>query len=95
MIEILQFRLANDTSEADFLAADRRVQTEFAYHQPGLLRRTTARGDDGAWIVIDVWATPADADACDSSWDHHPVAVAFMAMLDRATVRTARFTTLD
>lgn len=39
MIEILRFRLGPDTDEAIFLAADRRVQEEFAYHQPGLLDR--------------------------------------------------------
>jgi hypothetical protein len=65
VIEIMRFRLPPGADEAAFLAADRRVQEEFAYHQPGLLRRTTARGQDGGWIVIDLWRSAADADACD------------------------------
>lgn len=95
MIEILRFRLPPDSDEAAFLAADRRVQEDFAYQQPGLLRRTTARGEDGGWIVIDLWRSAADADACDARWEHDPVAQAFMALLDRSSVTTERFLPLD
>jgi hypothetical protein len=91
VIEIMRFRLAPDTREAAFLAADRRVQEEFAYHQPGLLRRTTARGPDGGWIVIDLWRSAADADACDARWEHDGVTQAFMALLDRSSVSTERY----
>lgn len=95
VIEILKFRLAAGVSETDFLAADRRLQQEFARHQPGLLRRTTARGDDGNWIVIDLWRSATDADACDRRWDSDPVAQAFMEFLDRSSVVTERYTELD
>jgi hypothetical protein len=91
VIEILRFRLAPETTEAEFLAADHRLQEEFAYHQPGLLRRTTARGEDGGWIVIDLWRCAADADACDRRWDADPAAQAFMALLDRSSVSTERY----
>ncbi len=95
VIETMTFRLAPTTSEVDFLAADRRVQTEFAYQQPGLVRRTTARGAQGDWVVVDVWRSEADADACAGRWDDDPVAAGFMALVDAATVRTDRYTTLD
>ena len=95
MIEILRFRLPDGSDEAAFLAADRRVQEEFAYQQPGLLRRTTARGDDGGWIVIDRWRSAADADACDARWERDQVTQAFMAWLDRSTVTTERYHPLD
>jgi hypothetical protein len=91
VIEILRFRLAAGTDEADFLAADRRLQQEFAAHQPGLLRRTTARGEGGNWIVIDLWRSAADADACDRRWDSDPVAQAFMEFLDRSSVTAERY----
>jgi hypothetical protein len=64
VIEIMRFRLAPGRDEAEFIAADRRLQQEFAYQQPGLVRRTTARGADGDWVVIDLWRSAADADAC-------------------------------
>jgi hypothetical protein len=95
VIEILRFRLAAGADEAEFLAADRRLQREFASHQPGLLRRTTARGSNGNWIVIDRWRSAADADACDRRWDSDPVAQAFMEFLDRSSVVTERYTPLE
>jgi len=91
----MRFRLAPGISEADFLAADRRLQHEFAYQQPGLLRRTTARGEDGGWVVIDLWRSAADADACASRWDSDPVVTAFMAHVDGSSVATERFQPLD
>ena len=42
VIETMTFRLAPGADEQAFLDADRRVQTDFAYRQPGLMRRTTA-----------------------------------------------------
>ena len=95
LIETMNFRLAPTTTDADFLAADRRVQTEFGYHQPGLVRRTTAGADDGEWIVIDLWRSAAEADACAARWDADPAAAALMVLVDRDTVRVRRYETLD
>lgn len=95
VIEIMRFRLPPGRDEAEFLAADRRVQEDFAYRQPGLLRRTTARGQDGSWIVIDLWRSAADADACDARWETDPVTQRFMALLDRSSVSTERYMPLD
>jgi hypothetical protein len=95
VIELLMFRLAPGTDEAAFLAADRRVQTDFAYRQPGLVRRTTARGGDGEWVVVDLWRSAADADACDAAWGADPVSAEFMALVDGDSVRTQRYETLD
>jgi len=95
VIEILRFRLPPGADEAAFLAADRRVQQEFAYQQPGLLRRTTARGEDGGWIVIDLWRSAVDAEACDARWEHDQVTQAFMDLLDRSSVAVDRYQELD
>jgi hypothetical protein len=95
VIEIMRFRLPPGADEAAFLAADRRVQEEFASCQPGLLRRTTARGQDGGWIVIDLWRSAADADACDARWELDPVTQGFMARLDRSSVTTERYQERD
>jgi hypothetical protein len=95
VIETMTFRLAAPTEEAPFLAADRRLQTEFAYHQAGLVRRTTARSHGGDWIVVDLWASEADADASTERWNGDPTAAAFMALVDETTVRVQRYTTLD
>jgi len=91
----MRFRLAEGADPAEFLAADRRLQTEFAYRQPGLLRRTLARGDEGEWLVIDLWRSDADADRCAEVWEGHPVTTAFMALVDGESVSVARYRTFD
>lgn len=90
----MQFRLLAETSIEDFLAADYRLQTEFAYQQPGLLRRTLARGEGGEWLVIDHWRTAADADACATRWDDDKIAQAFMHFVERTSVRVQRYSTV-
>ncbi|HXQ59576.1 MAG TPA: hypothetical protein VN799_05740 [Acidimicrobiales bacterium] len=95
MIEIRTFRLSPGADVEAFKEADRRVQAEFAYRQAGLLRRTVAGGDGGTWIVIDLWRSAADADGADERWGGDPAAQAFMAFVDGASVRTARYTELD
>jgi hypothetical protein len=95
VIEILSFRLISGASEEAFLAADKRVQTEFAYQQPGLLRRTTARADNGEWAVIDLWRSTRDADACDAKWGEDDATTDFMTFVDRSTMSVARYRELD
>ncbi|MBO0690797.1 MAG: hypothetical protein J2P40_14650 [Candidatus Dormibacteraeota bacterium] len=95
VIEVMTFRLRSGASEAEFLAADRRVQAEFAYQQPGMVRRTTGRGHEGDWVVVDLWRSAAHADACLDGWHRDPAPRAFMAFVDEATVRVQRFETLD
>jgi hypothetical protein len=95
MIEILRFRLAPDADEESFLAADAKVQSHFAYRQPGLLRRTTARDDNGGWVVIDLWQSNENADAAEALWGQDPVTSAYMTFIDATSVHTERYTELD
>ena len=95
MIEVLEFRLAAGVEEDQFLTADRRVQVEFAYQQPGLQRRTTARGTDGHWIVVDLWRSAEEADSSEARWGLDQVCQEFMGLLDPSTVRTRRYFELD
>jgi hypothetical protein len=94
-IEIMTFRLRPETSEAEFLAADRRVQVEFAYHQPGMIRRTTGHDPDGTWVVIDLWASAVDAANYVDGWNQEPAPRAFMTLIDEASVETRSYQTLD
>jgi hypothetical protein len=45
VIETMTFRLRPGVDEAEFLGVDKRLQSEFAYQQPGLVRRTTGHAD--------------------------------------------------
>jgi heme-degrading monooxygenase HmoA len=71
VIEIVTFRIVGD--ESAFIALDQRIQSEFAHQQPGLVRRTTARNDDGEWAVITIWRAADDADAAQIAWTTHPL----------------------
>jgi hypothetical protein len=61
LIEVTTFQSAEGTADAALLEADRVVQAELSSME-GFVRRTTARGDDGGWLVITLWRTPGDAD---------------------------------
>jgi hypothetical protein len=63
VIEVLTFRLASGVSDDAFLEIDERVRTNVLYTRPGLIRATTARSDDGEWVVVLLWGSAADADA--------------------------------
>lgn len=95
MIEVMRFRLRPGVDEGAFREADARLQSEFAYQQAGLLRRTTARSADGEWMVVDLWRSPADADACAARWDDDSSVQAFMALVDPASVESVRYLELD
>lgn len=95
LVEILTFRLTAGTDAETFLEADRRVQVDFFHRRSGFLRRTTARGADGEWLVIVLWSAAADADAAAAAAEDHPAVAAFMAGVDGATVRSGRYETLD
>jgi hypothetical protein len=95
LIEVTTFRLEADTGDDAFLDADRRVQEEFAYAQPGIVRRTTARGPDGTWLVSTFWGSVEDAEAAVARSTDHPAIASFAALVENASLRTERFSTLD
>jgi hypothetical protein len=95
LIENVTFCLAAGTDVAQFLAADRAVQTEFIANEPGFLRRTTARGRDGEWLDAILWSSEADADASASRSVGDPAVAKLNALIDAATLRTRRYYSLD
>lgn len=86
LLETTTFRLADGVDESTFLAADEALQAELSPHR-GFVRRTTARGEAGEWLVLAMWWSAEVADAA-------PPAVP-ADVVDPASVRRARFSTLD
>jgi hypothetical protein len=86
LLEVTTFGLVPGADEGAFLAADSEVQ-EALSPRPGFLRRTTARGEAGEWLVLVHWDSAAHADAAPP-----PVPT---DLVDPASVRTARYATLD
>ena len=95
LIEILRFLLRRGVDEATFLAADARFQTEVVPFDAGFVRRTTARGDGGEWVVITIWGSPEEADASAAQARDHEAAQALDALIDEATVDRRRYITID
>lgn len=93
VIEITTFR--TEGAEAAFLAADRRVQEDFAYQRVGLLRRTLARGAGDQWAVVQLWWTAENADAAVSDGEHDEAVQAFRSHVVEGTWEVQRFTTLE
>ena len=95
VIETTTFRLAEGVADAAFLEADEQARTGFLYQQPGLVRATTARGDNGEWIVVVLWASDDDANAAERGARSDPASDAVMALVDRRTVDRRRYRTFD
>jgi len=95
VIESLTFRLRGDADDVAFLLADKRLQSEFAYRQRGLVRRTTARGEDGDWLVLTLWDGPASADAGDPMRSEDDACREFRSHIDPDSVSVERFHELD
>ena len=84
LIDITTFRLADGVDEATFLAADERVRTGVLYQHAGLVRSTTARGDDGGWVVVTLWWAEGAGTVALVDTDLGPL----MADVDRRQYRT-------
>jgi hypothetical protein len=95
MIEILTFTLRPGVDDERFLALDGRVQTEFAYQQPGLARRTTGRNGEGRWLVLHVWSSADTASAAGEVFESSELGAEFMSLIDSDSARRECFAGLD
>ena len=95
MIETTTFRLADGVGDDDFLDADEALRTGFLYHQPGMARATTARGDDGEWILVVLWASGDDAVAAEARAEGDSRVRRFTKLVDPATSLRRRYRTFD
>ena len=91
LIEIMTFRLRPDTDEHAFIAADAVVQADFAYQQPGIVRRTIARADDETWLIHTIWASDEAARAAAEAFAASDVGSDFLALIDEATIEVRAF----
>ena len=77
---------------------DQRLQSDFAYQQPGTRPAHHRRGQGdraGEWVVIDLWRSAEDADAAAGPWDDDPTAQELMALVGADTVEIRRYVDLD
>ena len=91
ILEITTFRLRDDVSVEDFLAADKAVQTEVFPNTKGYLRRTTARSDSDEWLVYVLWDSEIFIDEFNARVIANPVQEAFDGLIQRSTIRSTRY----
>ena len=91
IIEVLTFRPKPDVTEDELRAAEGRVYEEFAMQQPGIIRRTTAIGEDGEWLVLQLWGDAATADAADRAAADHPAVAALHRLADPDSLTRRRY----
>lgn len=90
MFEILTFRLATGVDADTFRAIDERIQVQFAYQQPGFVRRTLGRHDDGRWLALTIWADPDSALVARERFDESDLGREFAALVTDVVVERFR-----
>jgi hypothetical protein len=63
VLEVETFSLVAGTDPQAFRALDEAMQEWCYLNRPGLARRTTAKQDDGTYIVITLFAEASNSDA--------------------------------
>jgi hypothetical protein len=94
VIEVQTFRLVAGADEEEFRVADERLQTEFFYVQPGLIRRTSGRSADGVFVALVHWDSEDKAVAAAVSLVSAPSWVAVAPLVDLSTLGIQRFLAL-
>ena len=91
IVELSTFRPRAGVADADLVAAETRACQEFTHLQPGIVRRTTAVSDDGEWLVVQLWADEASADAASVAAASDPAIAALHALADPDSFTTRRY----
>ncbi|HET9732513.1 MAG TPA: hypothetical protein VFP54_07550 [Acidimicrobiales bacterium] len=95
VIEITRFRLAEGSTDEELLNAEAAAQARFYYRQPGLLRRTTARGAGRGWVDLVLWASADHAAAGERAAASSPLVAALTDLIDPGSLTRERFETVD
>ena len=91
IVELLTFRVRPGVDEAEVRAREARAYEEFAMQQRGILRRTTAKGHDGEWLVVHLWADLASAEAAEAAAGAHPATAALHELAEPGSLSTRRY----
>lgn len=92
-LEIETFALEPGTGHDTFRGLDEAMQEWCYLNRTGLARRTTARGDNGTYVVVTLFADASQADA-GYLRSPHPVVTAWNAVIAGSTRSVAVYTLL-
>ena len=88
---MLTFRLLAGNDPEVFQAVDARLQVEFFYQQPGLLRRTTALAADGTWLSLTHWESHSSAETAQAKTVGATEFSQLLTVVDPASLKWQRF----
>lgn len=80
-VEWAPFRVRPGVSEDDLRAASAALQSDFLARQPGFLRRELLRGDDGGYVDVVWWESPAAAKAIMDAIAGSPACARYFALM--------------
>ncbi|MBD1582852.1 antibiotic biosynthesis monooxygenase family protein [Pseudoalteromonas sp. S16_S37] len=90
VFEIVEFKLANGVSEADFLPLSDAFQ-KFLTQQPGFMYRSLAtQQDNEGYVDISYWQSAQDLDNCEQAFNSSTVCKEFVALIDKDSIVMTR-----
>lgn len=93
ILEVETFSLNPGVDASHFRNLDEQMQEWCYLNRPGLARRTTARNEDGSYLVITLFGDAADAIPFDESISN-PTVTAWVAAVSGASRKVAIYSLL-
>ena len=93
VLEVETFSLNPGVDASHFRNLDEQMQEWCYLNRPGLARRTTARDEDGSYVVITLFGDAADAIPIGASTSH-PTVTAWVAAVSGASRKVAVYSLL-
>lgn len=93
-VEVEQFSLAAGVGATAFAGLDAALQSWSYVHRAGLVRRTTALGDQGEVLVVTLFSGGTAPEPATTAAGSGPLA-SFTAAIDASTYRRAVYRDLD
>lgn len=94
-IEIVNFRLKDGVTDAEFLTETMKMEREFLGKLHGFLDRDTGKSADGDWVVVLHWAAAEDAQASMDKFVAAEGTKAFTSKIDMSTFKMTRYELRD
>jgi hypothetical protein len=84
-IEFAPFRAKAGVDESTMLALSNRLEGEFLVRQPGYIRRELLKAEDGTFVDLVWWESPAAAEAAMGKVAESEVCAAYFAAMELAS----------
>ena len=88
-IEFAPFRAKAGVDEDTMLALSNRLEGEFLAQQPGYIRRELLKAEDGSFVDLVWWESPAAAEAAMTKVADSEVCAAYFAAMELASAAEA------